>query len=85
MNRGPIRKFLSKYANVYVSIQSHCLSAGALTHYVTANGVRNGLHTPLTHTRSHPNLARPHQHTHTLTYSKTHTLRLCVWRASAVH
>ena len=43
INRGPIRKFLSKYANVYVTIQSHGLSAGARTHYVTANGVRNGL------------------------------------------
>ena len=42
MNRGPIRKFLPKYANVYVTIQSHALSAGAQTHYVTANGVRNG-------------------------------------------
>ena len=29
--------------NVYVTIQSHALSAGARTHYVTANGVRNGL------------------------------------------
>ena len=43
MNREPIRKFLPKYANVYVTIQSHCVSAGARTHYVTANGVRNGL------------------------------------------
>ena len=42
-HRGPIRKFPPKYANVYVTIQSHCLSAGAQTHYVTANGVRNGL------------------------------------------
>ena len=41
--RGPIRKFLPKYANVYVTIQSHGLSAGAWTHYVTANGVRNEL------------------------------------------
>ena len=40
INRGPSRKFLSKYANV--TIQSHGLSAGARTHYVTANGVRNG-------------------------------------------
>ena len=31
------------YANVYVTIQSHGLSAGARTHYVTVNGVRNGL------------------------------------------
>ena len=38
IDRGPIRKFLPKYANVYVTIQSHCLSAGARTHYVTANG-----------------------------------------------
>ena len=37
------RKFLPKYANVYVTIQSHGFSAGARTHYVTANGVRNGL------------------------------------------
>ena len=43
INRGPIRKFLPKYANVYVTIQSHGLSAGARTHYVTAYGVRNGL------------------------------------------
>ena len=41
INRGPIRKFLPKC--VYVTIQSHGLSAGAQTHYVTANGVRNGL------------------------------------------
>ena len=43
IDRGPIIKFLPKYANVYVTIQSHGLSAGARTHYVTANGVRNGL------------------------------------------
>ena len=43
INRGPIRKFLPKYANVYVTIQSHGLSAGAWSHYVTANGVRDGL------------------------------------------
>ena len=43
INRGPIRNFLPKYANFYVTIQSHGLSAGARTHYVTANGVRNGL------------------------------------------
>ena len=42
INRGPIRKFLPKYPNVYVTIQSHGLSAGAWTHYVTTNGVRNG-------------------------------------------
>ena len=41
--RGPIRKCLPLYANVYVTIQSHGLSADAQTHYVTANGVRNGL------------------------------------------
>ena len=40
---GPIRKFLPNYANVYETIQSHGLSAGVRTHYVTANGVRNGL------------------------------------------
>ena len=44
INKGPIKKFLPKYANVYVTIQSHGLSAGARTHYVTANGVRNGLY-----------------------------------------
>ena len=43
INRGQIRKFLPKYANVYVTIQSHSLSAGARAHYATANGVRNGL------------------------------------------
>ena len=43
INRGPIRKFLPEYANVYVIIQSHGLSAGARSHYITANGVRNGL------------------------------------------
>ena len=43
INRGPIRKSLPKYANVYVAIQSHALRAGARTHYVTADGVRNGL------------------------------------------
>ena len=43
INRRPIRKFLPKYANVYVTFQSHGLSAGARTCYVTANGVRNGL------------------------------------------
>ena len=40
---GPIKKFLPNYANVYVTIQSHGLSAGVRTHYVTDNGVRNGL------------------------------------------
>ena len=43
INRGPIRKFQPKYVHVYVTIQSHGLSAGVRTHYVTANGVRNGL------------------------------------------
>ena len=44
INRGPIRKFLPKYANVYVTIQSHALiSRGVRFYYVTANGVRNGL------------------------------------------
>ena len=43
INSGPIRKFLPKYANIYVTIQSHGLSAGARTHYVTANRVRNSL------------------------------------------
>ena len=42
INRGPVRKFLPKHANVCVNIHSHGLSAGARTHYVTANGVRNG-------------------------------------------
>ena len=43
LNRGPIRKFLPKYANVYETIQSHALSAAVQTHYVTAIGVKNGL------------------------------------------
>ena len=43
INRGPIRKTLPKYANVYVTIQGHGLSAGAQIHYVTVNGVRDGL------------------------------------------
>ena len=47
INRGPIRKFPPKYANVYVTIQSHGLSAGARTHYENANGVRDGLTHPL--------------------------------------
>ena len=42
INRGPIRKFLPKYANVYVTIRSHGFSEGVWTHYVTVNGVRNG-------------------------------------------
>ena len=41
INRGPIRKFLPTYANV--TIQSHALSTGVRAHYVTANGVRDGL------------------------------------------
>ena len=45
INRGPIGKFLPNYANVYVTIQSHGLSAGARTHCATANEVRNGLAT----------------------------------------
>ena len=48
INGGPIRKFLPKYANVYVTIQSHVLSEDVRTHYVTANGVRNGLVGPTT-------------------------------------
>ena len=44
INRGPIRRFLPKYAHFYVTFQSHGLSAGAWTHYVTASGVGNGLH-----------------------------------------
>ena len=43
INRGPIRKFQPKYANVNVTIQSHGPIAGVRTHYVTANGVRDGL------------------------------------------
>ena len=43
INRGPMRKFLPNYANVYVTSQSHGLSAGARAHYVTVNGVRKGL------------------------------------------
>ena len=46
INRGPIRIFLPKYANVSVTIQGHGLSAGVQTHYVTANGVRDGLPVP---------------------------------------
>ena len=47
IKRGPRGKFLPKYGNVYVTVQSHALSAGARTHYVTANGVRGGLYPPL--------------------------------------
>ena len=43
INRGPIRKFQPKYADVYVTSQSHGLNAGVQTHCVTANGVRNRL------------------------------------------
>ena len=43
INNGTIRKLLQNYANVYVTIQSHGLSAGVQAHYVTANRVRNGL------------------------------------------
>ena len=43
INRGPIRKILPKYANVYITIQSHGPSAGVWTHYVPANEVRNRL------------------------------------------
>ena len=38
INGKPIRKSLPKYANIYVTIQSHGLSAGARPHYVTGNG-----------------------------------------------
>ena len=44
INRVPIRTFLPTYANVYVTIQSHGLSEGAI-------GVRNGLLRPVT---THP-------------------------------
>ena len=43
INRGQIRILLPIYANVYVTIQSHALSAGARTHCATANEVRNRL------------------------------------------
>ena len=52
IKRGPIRKFLPNYANVYVTIQRHALSAGVRTHYVTANGVRNGLVLLVLHKRT---------------------------------
>ena len=48
INRRPIRKFLPKYADVYVTIQNHGLSAGARTHYVSTNGDRKGLHGSMT-------------------------------------
>ena len=54
INSGPIRKFQPKYANVYVTIQSHGLSAGVRTHYVTINGVRDGLTLTPPPTPSHP-------------------------------
>ena len=48
INRGPIRKIPAKVCKcINVAIQSHSLSAGARAHYVTANGVRNGLYTRL--------------------------------------
>ena len=43
INRGLIRIFQPKYANVYVTIQSHGLSTDVRPHYVTANWVRNEL------------------------------------------
>ena len=46
INRGPIRKFLPKYANDYITIQSHGLSSVARTHYVTVNRVRKELIQP---------------------------------------
>ena len=58
INRGPIRKFLAKYANVYVTIQSHGLSAGAQTHFVTADGVRDGLEQRVTDVQSIKALTR---------------------------
>ena len=42
INRGPVRKSLPKYADVYVTIQSHGLSVGVPSHYVTADGSRMG-------------------------------------------
>ena len=61
INRGPIRKCAPKYANVYVTIQSHGLSAGTRTHYVTAYGARNGLtETPTpTHSKGPPRRKPP--------------------------
>ena len=52
INSGQIITFLPKYANVYVTVQSHGLSAGVQTHYVTAIGVRNGLPYVLTSFRA---------------------------------
>ena len=43
INSGPIRKSPPKNANVYATIQSHGLNAGAKTYCVTVNGVMNGL------------------------------------------
>ena len=54
INRGPIRKFLPNYANVYVTIQSHAVSAVVRSHYVTAYGVRNGLAEYMTSSRRPP-------------------------------
>ena len=42
INRGLIRKFLPKFTNVYVTIQSHGLSVGVRTHYVN-QGAYQGL------------------------------------------
>ena len=41
INRGPIRKFLPNYANVYVTILNYALCEGIWTHYITANWVRH--------------------------------------------
>ena len=43
MDSWSARKFLPNYANVYITIQSHALSAGARTLCATATEVRNGL------------------------------------------
>ena len=39
INRGPIRKFLPNYANIYVTSQSHAPGAGVRTHYEVRNGL----------------------------------------------
>ena len=39
----PVRTFLPNYANVYITIQSHALSAGAQSLCATAPEVRDGL------------------------------------------
>ena len=59
INRGPIRKFQPNYANVYVTIQSHGLSAGERIHYVTANGIRKGLELPISCSPPHPHARQP--------------------------